>query len=528
MAHPLSENDRSGNQTRSDSGTDSVDQLGLLFPSSERPQESRRIWTVGALVAEIRGHVERTYPDCWVEGEISNLRSATSGHLYFTLKDEHGQLPVVLFRRQATLLRFRPEAALRVLARGRISIYEERGQLQLIAETLEPVGAGSLQLAFEQLKQKLQQEGLFDASRKRDLPPFPRCIGIVTSPSGAVIHDFLNIAARRHAALDVLLYPATVQGEQAAAEIVSGIHYFNRAMNVDAIVIARGGGSAEDLAAFNTELLARAIAGSAIPVVSAVGHETDFTIADFVADLRVPTPSAAAELLTAMQHGVEERIDALQLRLLRACRYKIALAERRFADVSPQATIARIRNRLDRAQQRADEQQFRLIGSWQELLHARMIALQRLHGRLMQQSSFQALRSRAELCATATQRLHRALQRRLLVAQRAVETLSNGLLLQSPSHRCHRLRQTVDHLGSRSTRAIATGIERSRATRNALEGRLHALSPINVLDRGYSLTFTSEGQLVRESYAVTTGDTLKTRLARGTVTSTVVHTEDGI
>lgn len=519
MAHPFSDND--------ESRSPSLEQLGLLFPSERQP-ETRRIWSVTALLAQIRGHVERTYPDCWVEGEISNLRSAASGHLYFTLKDEEGQLPVVLFRRQATLLRFRPEAALHVLARGRISIYGERGQLQLIAETLEPMGVGSLQFAFEQLKQKLQQEGLFDASRKRALPPFPRCVGIVTSLSGAVIHDFLNIVRRRHAGLDVLLYPAAVQGEQAAGEIASGILHFNQVKNVDAIVIARGGGSAEDLAAFNTETIARAIAGSAIPVVSAVGHETDFTIADFVADLRAPTPSAAAELLTGMQQGVEERVSALQLRLLRASRYNIAILERRFAAVSPEATIARVRMRLDRAQQRVDEQQFRLTGSWQGLLHAKAIRLQRLHGRLMQQSSFQALRTRGELCATATQRLHRALQTHLLTVHRHLEALSGGLLLQSPSHRCQRMRQTIAHLESRGSRAIVTGIERARAARNALDGRLTALSPLAVLDRGYSLTFTATGQLVRERSAVAIGGTLKTRLARGTVTSTVVNTEDEI
>jgi exodeoxyribonuclease VII large subunit len=519
LAHPFSENEefRSG----------STDQLGLLFPTDRKP-ESRRIWTVSALVTEIRGQVERAYPDCWVEGEISNLRSATSGHLYFTLKDERGQLPVVLFRRQATLLRFRPEAALHVLVRGRISIYEERGQLQLIAETLEPVGAGSLQFAFEQLKSKLQQEGLFDASRKRALPPFPRCIGIITSPSGAVIHDFLNITGRRHAGLDVMLYPASVQGEQAAGEIASGILHFNRAKNVDAIVIARGGGSAEDLAPFNTEIIARAIAGSAIPVVSAVGHETDFTIADFAADLRAPTPSAAAELLTAMQQGIAERMDALELRLLRACRYKLALVERRFAAVSPEATIARVRMRLDRAQQRVDEQQFRLAGSWQMLMHAKGVRLQQLHGRLLQQSSFQALRSRGELCATTTQRLHRALQRRLLVAHRAVEALSGGLLLQSPAHRCVNIRQTIAYLESRGGRAIAGNIERASAAREAFEGRLTALSPLAVLDRGYSLTFTSSGRLVRETSAVSVGETIKTQLARGKVTSTVLNTEDEI
>lgn len=510
-----------------DSRNDSTDQLGLLFPSDRKP-EPRRIWSVSALVTAIRGHVERSYPDCWVEGEISNLRSAPSGHLYFTLKDERGQLPIVLFRRQAALLRFRPEAALHVLVRGHISIYEDRGQLQLVAEALEPVGAGSLQFAFEQLKNKLQQEGIFDASRKHALPPFPRCIGIVTSSSGAVIHDFLSIVGRRHAGLNILLYPASVQGVQAAGEIASGIFHFNRAKNVDAIVVARGGGSAEDLAAFNTEIVARAIAGSAIPIVSAVGHETDFTIADFAADLRVPTPSAAAELLTAMQQGMQERMDALELRLQRACRYKIALAERRFASVSSEATIARIRMQMDRAQQRVDEQLFRLTGSWQVLLHAKNIRLQQLHNRLLQQSSFQALRTRGERCTSATQRLHSIWQIRLFAAHRIVEVLSGDLLLHSPYHCCLRLRQAIAHLESRGNRAIMSNIERSAAAQEGLRGRLIALSPLAVLERGYSLTFTSAGRLVRESSAVAIGEFLMTRLARGTVTSTVSRIEDKI
>ncbi len=483
---------------------------------------------MSALVAEIRGHVERAYPDCWIEGEISNLRSAASGHLYFTLKDEGGQLPVVLFRRQASLLRFRPEASLHVLVRGRISIYEDRGQLQLVAETIEPVGAGSLQFAFEQLKKKLQEEGLFDANRKRALPLFPRCIGIVTSSSGAVIHDFLSIVRRRHAGLDAMLYPASVQGEQAAGELASGILHFNRVKTVDAIVIARGGGSPEDLAPFNTEILARTIAGSAIPVVSAVGHETDFTIADFVADLRAPTPSAAAELLTALQHGVEERIEALQLRLLRACRYSIALAQRRFAAVSPEAAFARVRRKLDRGQQRIDEQQFRLTGSWQQLLHAKAATLQRLHGDLLQQSRFQALHSRSERCTTAAQRLHRALQKRLFAADRLAGALSHRLLLHSPKHQCHRLRQTIEHLESRSRTAVVTRIERARAARHELDGRLTALSPLSVLERGYSLTFTPAGQLLHDASAIASGETLRTRLSRGIVTSTVVHTEHKI
>jgi exodeoxyribonuclease VII large subunit len=271
-------------------------QLGLSF---EEPRTSRRIWPVRELVGAARELVEAEFGDVWVEGEISNFRPAPSGHLYFTLKDADAQLPIVLFRRQATLLRFRPEDGLHVLVRGRVSVYEQRGQMQLVAETMEPVGAGSLQLAFEQLKERLRNEGLFDAARKRPLPDFPRAVGIATSPTGAVIRDFLNIVSRRHSGLSVYLFPVPVQGEAATAEIEAAIGVLNACGLVDLIVLARGGGSLEDMAAFNSERVARAIVASRLPVVSAVGHETDFTIADFAADLRAPTPSAAAELITA-------------------------------------------------------------------------------------------------------------------------------------------------------------------------------------------------------------------------------------
>ena len=270
----------------------------------------RRIWPVRELVAQVRELVEQEYGDVWVEGEISNYRPAPSGHVYFTLKDADAQLPIVLFRRQAMLLRFRPEDGLHVLVRGRVSVYEQRGQMQLVAETMEPVGAGSLQLAFEQLKERLKAEGLFDAERKRPLPMFPRTVGIVTSPTGAVIRDFLNIVSRRHSGLNVLLCPVSVQGESAPAEIEAALAELNAAGLVDLIVLARGGGSLEDLAAFNSERVARAIASAGLPVVSAVGHETDFTIADFVADLRAPTPSAAAELITEAQHKIAEHLAA--------------------------------------------------------------------------------------------------------------------------------------------------------------------------------------------------------------------------
>ena len=262
-------------------------QLNLTF---EEPQPTRRIWPVRELVGQVRELVELKYGDVWVEGEISNFRPAPSGHIYFTLKDADAQLPVVLFRRQAMLLRFRPEDGLHVLVRGRVSVYEQRGQMQLVAETMEPVGAGSLQLAFEQLKERLKAEDLFSAARKRPLPAFPLAVGIVTSPTGAVIRDFLSIVARRHSGLSVLIFPVAVQGDQAPAEIEAALVALNASGLVDVIVLARGGGSLEDLAAFNTERVARAIAASRLPVVSAIGHETDFTIADFAADLRAPTP----------------------------------------------------------------------------------------------------------------------------------------------------------------------------------------------------------------------------------------------
>src|SRR5215471_3446901 len=266
----------------------SSDQLGFTF----RPFE-RRIWTVRDLVSTVRTHIEREYGDIWVEGEISNFRAHESGHLYFTLKDQNAQLRVVMFRSQARLLRFRPENGMQIVLRGRVTIFEGRGELQLSAEYLEPKGAGALQIAFEQLKAKLEAEGLFDSARKRPIPALPRSIGLVTSPTGAAVRDILNILRRRHHSARILIYPAQVQGETAALEVSAGVRYFNRARNVEVIIVARGGGSAEDLAAFNHEGLARTVATSELPVISAVGHETDFTIVDFVADLRAPTPSAA-------------------------------------------------------------------------------------------------------------------------------------------------------------------------------------------------------------------------------------------
>src|SRR3954467_11964655 len=295
----------------------SLEQLGFSF------QPQRRIFTVRDLVSTVRTALEREYTDIWLGGEISNYRPADSGHLYFTLKDGEAQLRVVMFRMQARLLRFRPDNGMEIVAHGRITVYESRGELQLIAEYLEPKGAGALQIACEQIKAKLAAEGLFDQTRKKPIPKLPQCIGVVTSPRGAAIHDILNVLRRRHASARLLIYPAQVQGDTAASEVAAAIRYLNKSRKVDVIVIARGGGSLEDLAAFNDEALARVIAASELPVISAIGHETDFTIADFVADLRAPTPSAAAELVIESKRLLEEQVETLRRRLARASRYQL-------------------------------------------------------------------------------------------------------------------------------------------------------------------------------------------------------------
>jgi len=440
----------------------------------------RRIWQVGDLVSEVRLHVEREYGDLWVEGEISNLRSAPSGHVYFTLKDGEAQLPAVLFRRQASLLRFKPADGLHVLLRGKVSVYEQRGQMQLVAEFLEPVGAGSLQIAFEQLKARLEARGLFDPARKRPLPLYPRCVGIVTSPTGAVIQDFLNIVSRRHAGLHVLLYPAVVQGEPAAAEVAAGIAWFNRTREVDVIVIARGGGSLEDLAPFNTERLAEAIAVSELPVISAVGHETDFTIADFVADLRAPTPSAAAELVTAALHNVAERVYEMDQRLQRACRYRLMQARNALARVRVESILMQEMDQLRRKQQRVDDLGLRMELTWRAGHRAGSERWQQLVTRLQRQDiGWRAVAARERLSALEDG-LRRLVQERL-----------------------------------RSCRERETGMTRELA----------ALSPLAVLGRGYALVYDEEGRLVKDSEAVTEGQSITTRLARGRIRSRVSQVE---
>ncbi len=438
---------------------------------------ARRIWSVRSLVADIRAQVERGYTDLWVEGEISNCRPAPSGHIYFTLKDGDAQLPIVLFRRQAQLLRFRPTDGLAVLVRGRISVYESRGQLQLIAETMEPRGSGALQLAFEQLKQRLAAEGLFDAERKRPLPAFPRCVGIVTSPTGAVIRDIVTVVRRRHARLDLLVYPAAMQGANCPGSVAAGIRWFNQPIpsKVDLIVLARGGGSIEDLAGFNDEALARAIAASELPIVSAIGHETDFTIADFVADLRAPTPSAAAELVTAAQHRIEERVASLATRVERAARYQLLHLRQRYQRLSADQVLHRLRDAVSRRQQRLDDLAYRMES---------------------------------------------AIHRRLQSPGRRLVGLETRLQRQAPTVRLASAQHRLAH-ASVALRRSASSLSLRRATRlNQLTARLEALSPLAVLNRGYALVYL-EGEagetLLRSAAEAQPGQQIRARLASGSL-----------
>jgi exodeoxyribonuclease VII large subunit len=451
----------------------SAPQLDFNF---EEPHSARKVWAVCELVGEVRGLVERKYSDVWVEGEISNFRPAASGHLYFTLKDADAQLSTVLFRRQAILLRFRPEDGLHVLVRGRVSVYDQRGQMQLIAETMEPVGAGSLQLAFEQLKEKLKAEGLFDAVRKRPLPAFPRTVGIVTSPTGAVIRDFINIVARRHSGLGVLLCPVSVQGDTSASEVDAALACLNSSGVVDVIVLARGGGSLEDLAAFNSERVARAIVASRLPVVSAIGHETDFTIADFAADLRAPTPSAAAELITAVQHNIAEHVANLNHRIERAARFQILQARQRLTRVPAIRAESRISSMLRRLEQRLDD-----------------------------------LAMRMEMGATGQFRR----------SQRDVAELTAAILRHDPRQQLGHARGHFDACRTRLDRSLERLLESSRGRLNAIDGRLFSLSPLAVLDRGYALVLDANGVLIRSATQIKPGDSVHTRLSDGTLTSRV-------
>jgi exodeoxyribonuclease VII large subunit len=322
----------------------------------------RKTFTVAELNARIRGLLGDEFDDVWVAGEISGSKTATSGHCYFTLKDHDAQLRCVCFRQNLRYLKFKPQDGMAVLARGHIDVYEARGEYQLLVEAIEPQGHGALQFAFEQLKKKLAGEGLFDAARKRPIPRLPQRIGIVTSPSGAVVRDITEILSRRFPGLHLRIYPASVQGEGSVEAVCRGIDYFSNSGWAQVVIVARGGGSLEDLWTFNEESVARAIAASSVPVISAVGHETDFTIADFVADLRAATPSAAAELAICPREQILDQLTVFDHKLLQATRYRLAMATRALHERGVERASAVLHRNVGRLQQRVDELDYRMRG----------------------------------------------------------------------------------------------------------------------------------------------------------------------
>ncbi len=445
--------------------------MGFSF----RPPD-RRVWKVRDLVASVRTHIEREYSDAWVEGEISNFRAPESGHLYFTLKDGDSQIRVVMFRSSARLLRFRPADGLQVVVRGRVTIYEDRGELQISAEYIEPKGAGSLQLAFEQLKAKLEAEGLFAAERKKPIPALPSRIGIVTSPQGAALRDILNILQRRHRSVNVLIFPAQVQGDAASFEVAAGVRFFNQHGNVEVIIVARGGGSAEDLAPFNNEGLARSVFASSIPVISAVGHETDFTIIDFVADLRAPTPSAAAELVIRSRQDIQDQTAALHDRLTRAMRYRLLMGRQALTELSQHGAFARMMEVIRQRQQKLDDLTHRV--------------------ELAQRNLLEKSRRRWEIVSAA-------------VRHYDVRLVLSGMRKELASH--------TTALGS----VMRNVLLQHRVLSERLETALQSLSPLAILDRGYALVFDANGKLLKDADAVKIGDEISARLAHGQIDAAV-------
>jgi exodeoxyribonuclease VII large subunit len=439
----------------------------------------RYILTVSELTQEIKNILDLKFSDIWIEGEISNLRIPPSGHIYFTLKDDFSQIRAVLFKMQARTLRFVLQDGLHVVCRGRVSVYERRGEYQLILEEVEPKGIGALQLAFLQLKDRLEKEGLFDPAHKKPIPMIPQTIGIVTSPTGAVIRDMLHIIHRRFENIHILLHPVRVQGEGASLEIAKAIEDFNKRMNVDVIIVGRGGGSLEDLWSFNEEIVVRAIYHSKIPIVSAVGHETDYTISDFVADLRAPTPSAAAELVVRDKreikntlHYLEERLENQILQTLQENRTNLSHLKKMLTD--PRKKIEEYFLRVDDLVNR-----FRILTSW-------------------------ILKRKRE------RSLH----------------LSERLSLQNPIQRVKNLRLAISEIGKRLGQTMRYSVEIQRQKVEGIFGKLGSLSPLSILQRGYSITrkFPSL-QILRDAAHIREGDKVEVRLHKGTLLCGVEKTK---
>jgi exodeoxyribonuclease VII large subunit len=442
-------------------------------PPAAPPAAQRRIVSVSELTAAIRGLLETSFGDIWVDGEISNCRLWNTGHLYFTLKDGGSQIKAVMFRSAVRYLKFKPDDGLRVIARGRLGVYEPKGEYQFVCEHLEPHGLGALQLAFEQLKKKLQAAGLFDPGRKRPLPALPRKIGIVTSLDGAAIRDIIKVLHRRHPNAHLVIRPARVQGDGAAGELAQALRAIVKVPGVQVVIVGRGGGSLEDLQAFNQEVVARAIAASPVPIISAVGHETDVTIADFVADLRAPTPSAAAEMVVAAKDEFGRRIDRLAQRLNAVAR----------------AGLQRRRAGLHALTSR------RGLAGWQARL---------------------AMRGRH--AAELTHQLRRAAISGIAHRDRAYRMMRLRLESRDLRRRLAAIRTRLGSANGRLTTAAGTARHRAESRLTSLAGRLENLSPLAVLARGYAVCWNDDRTaIVRRASTLSPGDRVHVTLHEGEI-----------
>ncbi len=431
-----------------------------------------KVYSVSELTAEVKARLEAEFAEILVEGEISNFTAAGSGHLYWVLKDKSAQVRCVCFRHKARLFKFKVEDGLQVLVSGNLSVYEPRGEYQLQVNSVEPKGHGSLQLAFEQLKARLQAEGLFDSTRKKPIPMLPRCIGVVTSPTGAAIHDILRILRRRHENVHVLIYPVKVQGEGAAMEIAAGVQYLNTVLEVDVLIVGRGGGSLEDLWAFNEEIVARAISRSRLPVISAVGHEVDYTIADFVADLRAPTPSAAAEIVISKKVELAEQVANQERRLLQTLHFRLSQLRNIVFGLSSERVFASVENKLAFFRQRLDELSFRSESSRAERL--------------------QSLKNKLQSSANSLSRLD---------LKQFIQSKE-----QSVKHQIERIQGKAEFM-----------VQMLRGRVDALQDTLQALSPLAVLDRGYAICRDSHGEILRDAQELKIGNHFTVRLSKGEI-----------
>ncbi len=441
-------------------------------PPVARQDEEPQVYSVSDINALIKGQLEGQFKSIWLQGEISNFKAHTSGHHYFSLKDDSSQISAVMFKGFNGKLKFRPDNGMEVLVRGRVTVYEPRGNYQIFCETMEPVGAGALQKAFEQLKSKLQKEGLFDVQYKKTLPLLPRHIGVVTSPTGAAIQDILNILGRRYRGGKITVIPARVQGEGAGAEVVRGIELANRLGGFDVLIVGRGGGSIEDMWCFNEEPVARAIFASKIPIISAVGHEIDFTIADFVADVRAPTPSAAAELVAQSAGELSERIQNHLRRLTQKMQFVLSHQQSRLQN--KMSRLVDPQRRLQDLAMRADELQQRLILAWQR--QTRDLRMQT-----------------------------RLLRERLRNPRTVVESYQQKLMVLRRD-----LQKEIKHWREQRQRRLVAQIS-----------LLDSLSPLRVVARGYSLVF-AEGQIVKDPQQVKENQELTVQLAQGALRVSVI------